>query len=215
MSDESLGTVFIVDDNEAIRDSLRWLFESRGFIAEAFDCAAAFLAAHEEDPPGCAVLDVRMPGMTGPELHDELRRRGWRLPVLFLSGHGDVPLAVEALKKGALDFVEKPFNDNDLVDRVARCLRSDAERRRAEAGRQSVAARLAQLTPREQEVMRLVLAGKLNKQIADELYIAMRTVEVHRARVLAKMGVRSAVELGQTVNLKDLPRAGGNRGGDP
>lgn len=215
MSDESLGTVFIVDDNEAIRDSLRWLFESRGFIAEAFDGAAAFLAAYEADPPGCAVLDVRMPGMTGPALHDELRRRGWRLPVLFLSGHGDVPLAVEALKKGALDFVEKPFNDNDLVDRVARCLRSDAERRRAEAGRQSVAARLAQLTPREQEVMRLVLAGKLNKQIADELHIAMRTVEVHRARVLAKMGVRSAVELGQIVSLKDLPPTGGQRGVDP
>ena len=205
MSDESLGTIFIVDDNEAIRDSLRWLFESRGFIAQAFDSAAAFLAAHDEEPTGCVMLDVRMPGMTGPELYDEIRRRGWQLPALFLTGHGDVPLAVEALKKGALDFVEKPFNDNDLVDRVERCLRLDAERRRATAGRQSVAARLAQLTAREQEVMRLVLAGKLNKQIADELHIAMRTVEVHRARVLAKMGVRSAVDLAQIVSLKDLP----------
>lgn len=150
--------------------------------------------------------------MTGPELYDELSRRGWRLPVLFLSGHGDIPVAVEALKKGALDFVEKPFNDNDLVDRVARCLRLDTERRRAEASRQSVAARRAQLTPREQEVMRLVLAGKLNKQIADELHIAMRTVEVHRARILAKMGVRSAIELAQIVNLKDLRPAGGPQG---
>ena len=204
MSDESLGTIFIVDDTEVIRDSLRWLFESRGFVAEVFESAAAFLAAHDEEPAGCVILDVRMPGMTGPELHDEIQRRGWQLPALFLTGHGDVPMAVEALKKGALDFVEKPFNDNDLVDRVARCLRLDAERRRTAAGRQSVAARLAQLTTREQEVMRLVLAGKLNKQIADELRIAMRTVEVHRARVLAKMGVRSAVELAQIVSLKDL-----------
>ena len=205
MSDASLGTIFIVDDNEAIRDSLRWLFESRGYSAQAFDSAAAFLAAHLEAPTGCVMLDVRMPGMTGPELYDEIRRRGWRLPALFLTGHGDVPLAVEALKKGALDFVEKPFNDNDLVDRVERCLQMDAEHRRAEAGRQSVAARLAQLTAREREVMRLILAGKLNKQIADELHIALRTVEVHRARVLAKMGVRSAVDLAQVVSLKDLP----------
>ncbi|TSA17109.1 MAG: DNA-binding response regulator [Betaproteobacteria bacterium] len=204
MSDESLGTIFIVDDTEVIRDSLRWLFESRGFIAQVFESAAAFLAANDEEPTGCAILDVRMPGMTGPELYDEIRRRDWQLPVLFLSGHGDVPMAVDALKKGALDFVEKPFNDNDLVDRVARCLRLDAERRRSAAGRQSVAVRLAQLTSREQEVMRLVLAGKLNKQIAEELHIAMRTVEVHRARVLAKMGVRSAVELAQIVSLKDL-----------
>jgi len=204
LSDESLGTIFIVDDTEVIRDSLRWLFESRGFIAQVFESAAAFLAANDEEPTGCAILDVRMPGMTGPELYDEIRRRDWQLPVLFLSGHGDVPMAVDALKKGALDFVEKPFNDNDLVDRVARCLRLDAERRRSAAGRQSVAVRLAQLTSREQEVMRLVLAGKLNKQIAEELHIAMRTVEVHRARVLAKMGVRSAVELAQIVSLKDL-----------
>ena len=204
MNDESLGPVYIVDDNEAIRDSLRWLFSSRGLSAQAFDSAAAFLAAHDDDPPGCLVLDVRMPEMTGPQLQDELLRRGWRVPVLFLTGHGDVPLAVEALKKGALDFVEKPFNDNDLVDRVARCLRLDAERQRAQASRQSVAARLAQLTPRELEVMRLVLAGKLNKRIADELQIAMRTVEVHRARLLAKMGVRSAVELAQIVSLKDI-----------
>lgn len=208
MSDESLGTIFVVDDTEAIRDSLRWLFESRGFTVHAFASAAAFLAAQDGEPVGCVMLDVRMPDMTGPELYDEIRRRGWQLPALFLTGHGDVTLAVESLKKGAMDFVEKPFNDNDLVDRVERCLRLDAERRRAQAGRQSVAARLAQLTAREQEVMRLVLAGKLNKQIADELHIAMRTVEVHRARVLAKMGVRSAVDLAQLVSLKDLPGRG-------
>ena len=206
MSGDNTGTIFIVDDTEAIRDSLRWLFESRGFVTDAFDSAEAFLAAHNEDPNGCLILDVRMPGMTGSELYDELRRRDWQLPVLFLSGHGDIPMAVDALKKGALDFIVKPFNDNDLVDRVARCLKLDVERRRAEAARQSVAARLAQLTARELEVMRLILAGKLNKIIADELHIALRTVEVHRARVLAKMGVRTAVELGQIVSLKDLPR---------
>ena len=214
MSDESLGSVFIVDDTEAIRDSLRWLFESRGLAAEAFDSAEAFLAAHDEDPPGALVLDVRMPGMTGPELHEELLRRGWRLPVLFLSGHGDIPLVVQALKKGASDFIEKPFNDNDLVDRVEHCLYADAERRRSEAARQSVAARLAQLTTREQEVMRLILAGKLNKVIAEELRIAMRTVEVHRARLLAKMGVRSAVELAQIVGPGNPPAASRGGGSD-
>jgi two-component system response regulator DctR len=208
MNEQSPGAVYIVDDNAAIRDSLAWLFESRGFLAETFESAAGFLDDHTQEPPGCLLLDVRMPGMSGVELHDELLRRGWRMPVMFLTGHGDVPMAVEALKKGALDFVEKPFNDNDLVDRVARCLKADAARRLTEAAQRSIAARLAHLTPREHEVMHRVLAGKLNKQIAEELHIAVRTVEVHRSHMLEKMGVRSAVELAQVVSLKDLPAAG-------
>ncbi len=146
---------------------------------------------------GCVVLDVRMGGMSGVELFDRLLARGARLPVLFLTGHGDVPLAVSALKKGAFDFVEKPFNDNDLVDRIVAALGHDALRRRRQESEATVAARAAALTPRERQVMERILAGDYNKTIADGLGIAVRTVEVHRARIFEKMGVRSAVELAQ------------------
>ncbi|MBI2313680.1 MAG: response regulator transcription factor [Betaproteobacteria bacterium] len=202
------GTVFIVDDDDAIRDSLKWLFQSRGYRVETHPSAEAFLGAYRGDTSGCLVLDVRMPGMSGLELYDILKERGVGLPVVFLSGHGDIPMAVSSLRKGAMDFIEKPFNDNELVDRVAESLRMDEERRRDEASRHAVAERLAQLTPRELEVMQLILAGKHNKVIADELRISMRTVEVHRSRILQKMGVRSAVELAQVVSVSDLPPAG-------
>jgi two-component system response regulator DctR len=190
-------TVHVVDDDDAIRDALSWLLRSRGLAARTWPSAEAFLADWSEELRGCLVLDVRMDGMSGVELHDRLVDRGSRLPVIFLTGHGDVPLAVGALKKGAFDFVEKPFNDNDLVDRILAAIRHDAlqrERRESEAG---VAARLAGLTPRERQVMERVLAGDYNKHIADALGIAVRTVEVHRARIFEKMGVRSAVELAQ------------------
>ncbi len=182
----------IVDDDEAIRDALSWLFESRGVKAAAWPGAEAFLADYRDDMEGCLVLDIRMPGMSGPELFDALTARRLTLPVIFLTGHGDVPMAVAAIKKGAYDFIEKPFNDNDLVNRVIEALAIDASRRKLQASRASLSSRLETLTPREREVMQLILAGKLNKQVADELDIAMRTVEVHRARVFEKMGVRSA-----------------------
>jgi two-component system, LuxR family, response regulator DctR len=191
------GTVHVVDDDDAIRDALSWLLRSRGLAARAWPSAEAFLADWSAEMRGCLVLDVRMDGMSGVELHDRLIERGSRLPVIFLTGHGDVPLAVGALKKGAFDFVEKPFNDNDLVDRIVAAIGHDAlqrERRESEAG---VSARLAALTPRERQVMERVLAGDYNKTIADDLGIAVRTVEVHRARIFEKMGVRSAVELSQ------------------
>lgn len=191
----SVGTVFIVDDDEDIRDALAWLFQSRDVSTREFASAEAFLDALPLDGPGCILLDIRMEGMSGIELFDRLRELDCRIPVIFLTGHGDVPVAVAALKKGARDFVEKPFNDNQLVDRVIEALRADADRRTRDAGRQTVASRLASLTARERAVMELILAGKLNKQIAEELGIAMRTVEVHRAHVFDKMGVRSAVEL--------------------
>lgn len=189
----------IVDDDEAIRDALTWLFKSRHVASHAWPSAEAFLADWREDLRGCLVLDVRMGGMSGLQLFDLLCERGSRLPVIFLSGHGDIPLAVAAVKKGAFDFVEKPFNDNELVDRVIRAMQSDAARKAAAPGA-AVATRLAQLTPREREVMERILAGKYNKVIADELSIAMRTVEVHRARIFEKMGVRSAVELAQLLS---------------
>jgi two-component system response regulator DctR len=191
------SVVHIVDDDEAIRDALCWLFQSRGVKTAAWPSASAFLADYRPEMAGCLLLDVRMEGMSGLQLFDQLLELNCPLPVIFLTGHGDVPLAVSALKKGALDFLEKPFNDNELVDRVIKALEQDARRRASEALGASQAARIASLSERERQVMDLILAGKLNKLIADELSIAMRTVEVHRARIFEKMGVKSAVELAQ------------------
>jgi two-component system, LuxR family, response regulator DctR len=191
------GQVYLVDDDEAIRDSLSLLFRSRGVNVSTFSSGEAFLAALDGESAGCIVLDIRMGGASGIAVFDDLRGRHCRLPVIFLTGHGDVPMAVTALKKGAFDFVEKPFNDNELVDRVLHALVHDARARDAQLGEATVAARLGTLSPREREVMGCVLQGKLNKVIADELAISMRTVEVHRARIFAKMGVKSAVELAQ------------------
>ena len=191
---------YIVDDDEAIRDALAWLFKSRKVAARAWPSAEAFLADWREDMRGCLVLDVRMEGMSGPELFDQLQARACRLPVIFLSGHGDIPLVVAAVKKGAFDFVEKPFNDNVLVDRVIEALEHDAASHAQRADLAMAAKHLSRLTPREREVMDRILAGKFNKVIADELNIAMRTVEVHRARIFEKMGVRSAVELAQLLS---------------
>jgi two-component system response regulator DctR len=196
------ATVHVIDDDDAIRDALGWLLRSRGVPARSWASAEAFLAEYSGEMRGCVVLDVRMEGMSGVELFDHLLARGSRLPVIFLTGHGDVPLAVAALKKGAFDFVEKPFNDNDLVDRIVAAVRHDASLRQKLETEASVAARLAELTPRERQVMERVLAGDYNKMIADALGIAVRTVEVHRARIFEKMGVRSAVELAQMLAPK-------------
>ncbi|MBK8117665.1 MAG: response regulator transcription factor [Candidatus Accumulibacter sp.] len=188
---------YLVDDDEAIRDSLGWLLESRGVTCVSYPSAEDFLAAWSPSLAGCVLLDIRMDGMSGPELFDVLRERGSRLPVIFLTGHGDVPMAVSALKKGAFDFVEKPCNDNELVNRVIEALKLDENQRAAASGADSVNSLVSRLTTREQQVMDLVLAGKLNKVIADELQVSMRTVEVHRANLFEKMGVRTAVELAQ------------------
>lgn len=194
------GTVFIIDDDEAIRDSLAWMFESRGVTAAGFATAEEFLQFWTPSLSGCLLLDVRMGGMTGLDLFDQLLSLGCGSPVIFLTGHGDVPMAVEALKKGARDFVEKPFNDNELVNRVLDALAWEARRGFEAAGRASIDARLGTLSGRERQVMDRVLAGRLNKVIADELGITMRTVEVHRARVFEKMGVKTAVELAQLMS---------------
>jgi two-component system response regulator DctR len=187
----------IVDDDEAIRDALTWLFRTRNVASRAWSSAEEFLEAWSPDWQGCIVLDIRMKAMSGLECFDVLLEQGNTLPVVFLTGHGDVPMAVSALKKGAFDFLEKPVDDNALVDVVIRALEADRRHRVSQETQATVATRLGQLTPREHEVMQRVLAGKFNKVIADELNISMRTVEVHRARVFEKMGVRSAVELAQ------------------
>jgi two-component system response regulator DctR len=193
--------VHLVDDEIAVRESLAFLLESRGLRVHAFDAAEALLdwldqfPARQVRPRGCFVLDVRMNGMSGLELQVELRKRQVTNPVLFLSGHGDIPMAVEALKNGAFDFLEKPYGDNALVDRIAAALAIDEARYADNARDAERLARLASLTPREREVMQKVAAGKLNKVIADELGIAVRTVEVTRARVFSKLAVRSAAEV--------------------
>lgn len=198
----STALAYIVDDDEAIRDALAWLFQTRDVMAAAWPSAEAFLADYRDDMRGCVVLDIRMEGMSGLECFDQLLERQCTMPVIFLTGHGDVPLAVAALRKGAYHFIEKPFNDNELVDIVIQALQRDAVRHAGEASRASIATRLAELTPRECEVMERILAGKFNKVIADELNIAMRTVEVHRARIFEKMGVKSAVDLARLLSGK-------------
>jgi FixJ family two-component response regulator len=191
--------VYIVDDDEAMRDSLAWLLESQGFAVTAYASAEDFLAACRDGMAGCIVLDVRMPGMSGLELYEKLNARHCTLPVIFITGHGDVPMAVSALKKGAVDFIEKPFGDKDMLRLVAQCLELDRANREKNRLGEAAARRLAALTEREVEVMDLIIAGKLNKQIADVLNISIKTVEVHRSRIMDKMEVRTVAELVQAV----------------
>lgn len=190
-----LSQAHLVDDDEAIRDALGWLLKSLGIPYTTYPSAESFLAAWNPGLAGCLVLDMRMSGMSGLDCFDHLRELNSTLPVIFLTGHGDVPLAVATLKKGAFDFFEKPFNDNDLASRIQEAMAHDARQRAANATADSLNARLSSLTTRERQIMELVLAGKFNKVIADELHISMRTVEVHRANLFDKMQVKTAVEL--------------------
>jgi FixJ family two-component response regulator len=211
MTDESgtnQQTVFIVDDDEAMRDSLAWLLESNGLRVRSFESGEAFLDAWRADMAGCLVLDVRMPGISGLELHERLQALNSPLPIIFVTGHGDVPMAVSALKKGAADFIEKPFNDKEILRLIEQCLATDREQQSRRRRYAEISGRLAALTPREREVMDLMAAGRLNKQIADDLGISIKTVEVHRSRVMDKMEVRSVAELVQLV-MKRPPQPGG------
>ncbi len=218
-TDPALGLpmVYLVDDEDVVRDALAWLLRSRRLLSEGFASADAFeawLAARRApgqppwpQAPSCLVLDMRMPGTSGLVLFERLAEAGLLplLPVIFLTGHGDVPTAVSAVKRGAYDFVEKPFSNNALVDRIEQALQASAQALQQRQGADAVARALAELTEREREVMHLVLAGRPNKLVADELNISVRTVEVHRARVFDKMGVRSAVDL---ANLLRGPERG-------
>jgi two-component system response regulator DctR len=195
------ATVFIVDDDASVRDALAWLLRSRHLLSETYatgeEFEAMLQAGYVPAQPVCLLLDVRMPGMSGLALFDKLAERGLVevVPVIFLTGHADVPTAVDMVKRGAFDFCEKPFSDNALVDRVEQALRRSAEVLAARSEKKLVQGRLSELTERERDVMRLVVEGLPNKLIADQLDISVRTVEVHRARVFDKMDVKSAVEL--------------------
>jgi two-component system, LuxR family, response regulator DctR len=196
--------VYIVDDDASVRESLAWLLRTRRLLSETFDSAEAFDARVSQQfsvrSPSCVLLDVRMAGMSGLAMFEKLIGYGLlpTLPVIFLTGHADVPTAVDAVKRGAFDFCEKPFSDNALVDRIEQALRLSAEALALQSQSTSLQARLGELTERERAVMRLVVGGMPNKLVADQLDISVRTVEVHRSRVFDKMGVKSAVEL---VNL--------------
>jgi FixJ family two-component response regulator len=187
--------IFIVDDDDAQRDSLVFLLESHGHPVKAFSGARDFLAAWDGNSAGCLLLDVRMPGMSGLELFEELARRRSALPIILITGHGDVAMAVAALKKGAADFIEKPFSSEEMLKIVNHCLTRESEEREHRHAQADTAQRLAQLTKREHEVLDLIIEGKLNKQIADVLDISIKTVEVHRARVMEKMKVSTLASL--------------------
>lgn len=190
-------TAYIVDDDESIRTLWRWLLEFNGHTVETFQNAAEFLAHYRPGSPGCLVLDLRMPGMSGLELQEHLNRHGVEIPIVFATAHGDVPAAVSALKKGAVDFIQKPFAPGDALAIVANALRRDAEIREQRAKRLLIEGRLAALSDRERDVLRRVVEGKQNKMIAAELEISTKTVEFHRARIMEKMGADSVAALVQ------------------
>ena len=191
----SAQKIFVVDDDQAVRESLCWLLESVNLPVETFGSAQEFLSSYSADQGGCLILDVRMPGMSGLELQNKLAEIECSLPIIIVTGHGDVPMAVRALKAGAVDFIEKPFNDQTLLERIQNCLDQDRAQREERSLKSSLQQRLSQLTPREQEVLERVIAGKLNKVIADELGISSKTVEAHRANIMEKMGATSLAEL--------------------
>ena len=192
---EKSPTVFIVDDDAAIRFAMQALMDSVNLNHEIFASGDEFLEKMTEQRPGCLVLDIRMPGLGGLELQDELLQRGSTLPIIFITGHGDVPMAVEAMQKGAVDFIQKPFRDQELLDRIGEGLKTDQERRSEREEKAEVRERIGKLTNREQQVLDLVVTGKPNKVIAYELGVSQRTVEIHRARVMEKMQAKSLADL--------------------
>ncbi|SMC24725.1 two component transcriptional regulator, LuxR family [Andreprevotia lacus DSM 23236] len=200
--------IAIIDDDVAVRDSLSMLFETRHWPSLGFESAEDFLSAGNPADFGCLVVDIRMTGMSGLELFAELKSASYLPPVLFLTGHGDVPMAVAAIKDGAADFLEKPFDHRLLVGKVEQYLETDRIERGDWEVRQHLTERLSSLTPRERDVLRELLIGRLNKQIADVLDISIKTVEVHRARIYSKLRVRSGVELAALLRDVDWEKAG-------
>jgi two-component system, LuxR family, response regulator FixJ len=192
---ERPATVFVIDDDEAVRTSLRLLLKSVGLPVETYGSAQEFLDQFDGDRAGCLVLDIRMPGMSGLDLQQKLNSVHSITPIVFITGHGDVPMAVEAMQAGAVDFIQKPFRDQELIDRINRALDTDRANRAELRERDEIRRRMGQLTPREREVLHLVTQGKANKVIAGDLSVSQRTIEIHRARVMEKMGATSLAHL--------------------
>jgi two-component system response regulator FixJ len=187
--------IYVVDDDDGMRRALDTLLSTVGYKTAVYSRPSEFLANFKSDVPGCLVLDIRMPDMSGLELQQHLNRAGSMLPVIFITGHGDVPMAVQAMKEGAFEFIQKPFRDQDLLDRINHALKQDAENRSTVARRAEVQHRLESLTPRERQVMDMVVDGAANKVIAIDFNLSERTVEIHRAKVMEKMGARSVAHL--------------------
>jgi len=189
------GLVHIVDDDEAVRDSLRWLLEANGYRVRAYASAENFLDEFDPEQLGVLIADIRMPGMSGLELQEQLNARQSSMPIVFITGHGDVPMAVSTMKKGATDFLEKPFNESDLREIVARMFEQASQRLSVAQAQRDHEAVLARLTAREQQVLERIVAGRLNKQIADDLGISIKTVEAHRANIMEKLEVTTVADL--------------------
>jgi two-component system, LuxR family, response regulator FixJ len=204
----SEATVFIVDDDEAVRDSLGLLLRSVGYRARCYAGAKEFLKAFDPRDYGCLVLDIRMPGMTGLELQKHLTEIGCNIPIVFITGHGDIPMAVEAVRQGAVDFLQKPFQDQELVDRISDAMKQAAAQREGELERLQILDRIESLTAREKQVMGQVVLGKANKVIAGDLGVSQRTVEIHRARVMEKMQANSLAHLVRMVMVAEAQASG-------
>ena len=189
------ATVFVVDDDQAMRNSLKWLIESVGLTVRTYASADDFIKDYYPGRAGCLLLDVRMPGMSGLELQEQFLEQQIKIPIIIITGHGDVPMAVRAMKAGAVDFIEKPFNDELLLESIRNALIRDVGQRTAQSARADIATRLVHLTPREHEVMEMVTSGRANKDIAKTLGVSSKTVEAHRARVMEKMQASSLAEL--------------------
>jgi FixJ family two-component response regulator len=194
-ADLDAATVYVVDDDDSMRRALNLLLTTVGYQTAAYASPKEFLEKFKSEAAGCLVLDIRMPGMSGLELQQHLNRMGSMLPVIFITGHGDVPMAVQAMKEGAFEFVQKPFRDQDLLDRINHALEQDKENRTTLARRADVLHRFESLTPREKQVIQMVVDGAANKVIAIDLGLSERTVEIHRAKVMEKMGARSVAHL--------------------
>lgn len=192
---EMQPVVFIVDDDDAVRESLEFLMKSIDLPSETFASAQDFLKSFNPDRPGCLLLDIRMPGMSGIELQAELKKRDAQIPIIFITGHGDVPMAVKAIQSGAADFIQKPFRDQELIDRIRDVLQDDAEGRAIRMEKNEILQRMSTLTEREKEVMEQVVSGKANKVVAIDLNVSQRTVEIHRANVMEKMKAKSLAQL--------------------
>ncbi|WP_166255214.1 response regulator FixJ [Marinobacter salicampi] len=197
-------TVYVVEDDEAVRDSLELLLKSAGKEVRTYRTANAFLNDYSDKMAGCIVLDIRMPGMDGLELQKKLNERHSILPIIFVTGHGDVPMAVDAMKEGAIDFIQKPYREGALLEKIENALELDREQRKTLGEKQEIVRRIKTLTPRESEIMGRMIAGQANKVIAIELDISQRTVEIHRSRVMHKMGTHSLAHLVRMVlSVKD------------
>jgi FixJ family two-component response regulator len=202
-------TVYVVEDDEAVRDSLDLLLKSDGKLVKTYENALAFLRDYSDKMAGCIVLDIRMPGMDGMELQKKLNDKHSILPIIFVTGHGDVPMAVDAMKEGAVDFIQKPYREEALLEKIEAALAQDLEQRKSLGEKQEIVRRIKNLTPREHEIMDRMIAGQANKVIAIELEISQRTVEIHRSRVMHKMGTHSLAHLVRMVlSVKDLIDAG-------